>query len=499
MIQTLKKWLRILFEFFLRIEKTCRSRIVDFYNSLGLDGIVDKIVSKVLLRFGIGSKNSNQIDVYTANETELGNNLVYESNSTSRAVTIFFITLILLIVGAVYWAMVVEIDEVIRANGKIVPASKAKTVQSEFQGSIEAILVEEGEVVKQDQILFKLVDIDFVTEQKMNEEQYFAALAKLERLNFEAKLERPIFSEELRNARPDLVLLQMEIYQARAETLSEEIKLLISEQESLEQQRRELKTQLKNADLEQDLLEVELDLIEPMVQKGFEPKIKIVQLKQRIAAVEAKIEQAEVSMPGIDLQKDRIDQEIRISRQKYVSRAKEEIETARSELAKATMRQDQLSDRVARTEIKAPTDGTISKVEVTTIGEVVSPGVEIVEIIPLSDELVIETELQVQDISAITLNQKARVSFSAYDAGVYGYLDANVQKIGINTEMRDDGSSYYPVRVITNSRKFDRGNEEAQFVPGMTASVEIVGETRTIAQYMLARIEIARRGAFTER
>ena len=241
-------------------------------------------------------------------ETELGNNLVYASNSISRAVSIFFITLILLISGAVYWAMVVEIDEVIRASGKIIPASKAKTVQSEFQGSIEAILVEEGEVVKEDQILFKLVDIDFVTEQKMNEEQYFTALAKLERLNYEAKLEKPIFSDELRRARPDLVLLQMEIYQARAETLSEEIKLLISEQESLEQQRRELKTQLKNADLEQDLLEVELDLIKPMVQKGFEPKIKIVQLKQRIAAVEAKIEQAKVSMPGIDLQKRRVDQ-----------------------------------------------------------------------------------------------------------------------------------------------------------------------------------------------
>ena len=115
----------------------------------------------------------------------------------------------------------------------------------------------------------------------------------------------------------------MEIYQARAETLSEEIKLLISEQESLEQQRRELKTQLKNADLEQDLLEVELDLIKPMVQKGFEPKIKIVQLKQKIAAVEAKIEQAKVSMPGIDLEKERVDQEIRISRQKYISRAKQ--------------------------------------------------------------------------------------------------------------------------------------------------------------------------------
>ncbi len=499
MMQTFKNWLGIIFGLILQTEKAFRGKIVELYSRLGLDGIVDKIVSKVLSWFGIRSKNSNENEVSTTIETELGNNLVYASNSISRAVSIFFITLVLLISGAVYWAMVVEIDEVIRANGKIIPASKAKTVQSEFQGSIEAILVEEGEVVKQDQILFKLVDIDFVTEQKMNEEQYFAALAKSERLNFEAKLQKPIFSDELRNARPDLVLLQMEIYQARAETLSEEIKLLISEQESLEQQRRELKTQLKNADLEQDLLEVELDLIKPMVQKGFEPKIKIVQLKQKIAAVEAKIEQAKVSMPGIDLEKERVDQEIRISRQKYISRAKEEIETARSELAKATMRQEQLSDRVARTEIKAPTDGTISKVEVTTIGEVVSPGVEIVEIIPLSDELVIETELQVQDISAITLNQEARVSFSAYDAGVYGYLDAKVQKIGINTEMRDDGSSYYPVRVVTNSRKFDRGDEEAQFIPGMTASVEIVGETRTIAQYLLARIEVARLGAFTER
>ena len=119
--------------------------------------------------------------------------------------------------------------------------------------------------------------------------------------------------------------------------------------------------------------------------------------------------------------------------------------------------------------------------------------------IPLSDELVIETELQIQDISAIAINQKARVSVSGYDPGVYGYLDAKVDKIGVNTETRDDGSAYYAVRVLTNSRKFDRGDEEAEFIPGMTANVEIIGETRTVAEYMLARIEIARRGAFTER
>lgn len=439
-------------------------------------------------------KNTKTAQTLPFNQQE-----VDHSNSMRRAASIFFITLVFLISGAVYWAAVVEIDEVIRANGKIIPASKAKTVQSEFQGSIEEILIEGGDQVRKGQILFKLVDIDFVTEQKMNEEQYYSALSKLERLSYEARLEDPKFSNILIDNRPDLVLLQMEIYKARADTLDEEINLLKSEQASLDQQKRELGTQLKNAKLERDLLELELDLISPLMKKGYEPKIKGVQLQQKIASTEAKIEQALVSMPGIDLEKQRIDQKISIARKKYISRAKEEMEIASSDLVKANMRKDQLSDRVAKTEIRAPTDGTISKVEVNTIGEVVSAGLKLVEIIPLSDELVVETELQVQDISAISLNQKARVSFSAYDAGVYGYLEAKVKKIGIDTETRDDGSSYYPVRIVTETRKFDRGDQEAEFIPGMTATVEIIGKTRTIAQYMMARIEVARQGAFTER
>ena len=413
--------------------------------------------------------------------------------------SIFFFSLVGLIIGAVYWASVVEIDEVIRANGKIVPASKAKTVQSEFQGSIEEILIDDGEKVEKNQVLLKLVDIEFVTQQKMNDEQYYAALSKLERLNFEAKLENPKFSENLKKIRPDLVLLQMDIYQARGEILNEEIKLLVSEKLTLEQQKKELQTQLKNAKVEKSLLKKELELIQPMVERGFEPQVKGVQLQQKIAMVDSKIEQAEVSLPGIDLEKKRIDQQIKITKQKFISRAKEEVEAARADLANATMKQDQLSDRVARTEIKSPTDGIISKVEVNTIGEVVSPAMQLVEIIPLSDELVIETELEVQDIISISVGQNARVSFSAYDPGIYGYLNASVEKIGIDTQQRDDGSYYYPVRVKTKSRKFDRGNKEAEFVPGMMASVEIIGEARTVAQYMLSRFEVARRSAFTEK
>ena len=122
MMQTVKNWLGIIFELILRSEKTLRIKIVELYKRLGIDGIVDKIVSKVLSWFGITSKNSSEMNVSTVIETELGNNLVYASNSISRAVSIFFITLVLLICGAVYWAMVVEIDEVIRANGKIIPA-----------------------------------------------------------------------------------------------------------------------------------------------------------------------------------------------------------------------------------------------------------------------------------------------------------------------------------------------------------------------------------------
>ena len=270
----------------------------------------------------------------------------------------------------------------------------------------------------------------------------------------------------------------MDIYQARE--ILKKIKLLVSEKLTLEQQRKELQTQLKNANVEKSLLKKELELIQPMVERGFEPQIKGVQLQQKIAMVDSKIEQAEVSLPSIDLEKQRIDQQIKITKQKFMSRAKEEVETARADLANATMKQDQLSDRVARTEIKSPTDGIISKVEVNTIGEVVSPPCNSLKLY-LIDELVIETELEVQDIISISLGQNARVSFSAYDPGIYGYLNASVEKIGIDTQQRDDGSYYYPVRVKTKSRKFDRGNKEAEFVPGMMASVEIIGEARNCA------------------
>ena len=110
--------------------------------------------------------------------------------------------------------------------------------------SIEEILIDDGEKVEKNQVLLKLVDIEFVTQQKMNDEQYYAALSKLERLNFEAKLENPKFSENLKKIRPDLVLLQMDIYQARGEILNEELSSC-GEKLTLEQQKKELQTQLK--------------------------------------------------------------------------------------------------------------------------------------------------------------------------------------------------------------------------------------------------------------
>ena len=200
-----------------------------------------------------------------------------------------------------------------------------------------------------------------------------------------------------------------------------------------------------------------------MVERGFEPQVKGVQLQQKIAMVDSKIEQAEVSLPGIDLEKKRIDQQIKITKQKFISGLRKR-EAARADLANATMKQDQLSDRVARTEIKSPTDGIISKVEVNTIGEVVSPAMQLVEIIPLSDELVIETELEVQDIISISVGQNARVSFSAYDPGIYGYLNASVEKIGIDTQQRE-GSYYYPVRVKTKVENLTEGIRKLNLSP----------------------------------
>ena len=152
-------------------------------------------------------------------------------------------------------------------------------------------------------------------------------------------------------------------------------------------------------------------------------------------------------------------------------------------------------------EIKSPVTGHISRVDVTTPGEVISTGMVLATILPESDELVIEAKLAPKDVNFIQMGQKANIIITAYDATIYGKIIGEVSKIGINTLLDEiTGETYYPITIIAKDKSFDqRPDEEAQFVPGMEASVELVGEKRSIAEYIVKPFRKFQMEAFLEK
>ena len=412
-----------------------------------------------------------------------------------------FLTLIIFVfVGSGFWATFTELDEVIRCSGQVVPASNAKVIQSEFQGKVSSINFKVGDNVKLRDILLTLKDSDFVTEININKEDYFSSLALIDRLEGESNFKKPVFNSELSSKRPDLMNAQLQVYKARVNKLKDNEKLLKNELERLIYNIEEVKADIQSFTTERKFLDEELKILSPLVKKGFEPRLKLVQTSQRLASLDSKILKSRVAIPGIQIDVRKITQKLKNLRNDFISKAKEEIIAAKDRFNKSILKSKQLDERLMGTEILAPVNGLISKVEISTIGAIVSSGTNLFEIIPTSDELIVEAEVRPEDIAFVRSGQKARISVTAYDPSVYGFLEGEVQNIAGNTTERPDGSKYFSARIITKSKMFDKKKDQKfEIIPGMEASVELQGDKRSVLEYILTPIQKLQREAFTEK
>ena len=413
--------------------------------------------------------------------------------------SIFLFLIISLFIGAGFWATFTELDEVIRCNGQVVPASNAKIVQSEFQGKVSKIKVEVGDIVKKGDTLLFLDSSEFLSEININKEDYFSSMALIARLEGEANFTEPNFGKKLFDERPDLMNAQLQIFNSRMKKLKDEEKLLRNELERLIYNIEEVEADINASVEERKFLNEEYEILSPLVKKGFEPKLKLVQISQRLASLDSRIMKSKVAIPGINIDIKKITQKLKNLKTDFVAKAKEEIVAAKDRFNKSVLKSDQLDNRLKGTEIVAPVDGLISKVEISTIGAIVSSGTDLFEIIPTSDELIIEAEVRPEDVAFVRYGQKARISVTAYDPSVYGFLDGEVLNIAGNTSEKPDGTKYFPARIITKTKIFDKQKDKKlDIIPGMQASVELQGDKRTVLDYLLTPIKKLQREAFTE-
>ena len=185
--------------------------------------------------------------------------------------------------------------------------------------------------------------------------------------------------------------------------------------------------------------------------------------------------------------------------QQFTATAQEELTATRSDLGRLNFSSIALEDRVARTEVRSPVDGIVNQILVTTESAVVQPGMDLLEIVPLNDTLLVKAKVRPVDIAFIRPGQRASVKLSAYDFAIYGGLEAELEQISADTIVDESGEHFFQIRVRTSKNHLGTETAPLPIMPGMSATVDINTGQKTVMSYLLKPLKRATATAMTER
>lgn len=350
------------------------------------------------------------------------------------------------------WAKNAVLDEVATGEGKVIPSSQIQIVQNLEGGIVEEIRVREGDMVDKGQVLMLLSDTLFLS--KYSELQKKLDDLKIELIRIEAEINNTplIYLPEMKKNNPELVAAEIGLFNAR-----------ITEKKQLQE--------------DINLASKELEMTAPLVQKGAVSPVEVLRLKRTVSELQGKIHL-------------------------YNSQMMERYNEAKGEYIRIQEEMRAAKDRVTRTVIRSPVKGIIKQSKVNTIGGVIRPGMDIFEIVPVDDTLLIEAKLKPDDIGFVHQGQKAMVKISAFDFSIYGGLRGVIEQISADTiidEDKKDDKSYYVVRVRTSQNYLGTEEKPLYIIPGMQATVDIKTGTKTVLDYILKPLLKTKQKALRER
>lgn len=412
---------------------------------------------------------------------------------TIWGILLFFLFFIL-------WACFAPIDEVTRGEGKAIPSSKVQKVQNLEGGIVAQIFAKEGEVVEIGQPLLRLDETRFVSNVGETEAERVAKALRVERLSAEVEGVPLAIEEKLRQAAPSQAASEESLYQSRRQQLSDEIGGLQQQLVQRQQELREYGSKRAQYANSLQLLRQEIGMSEPLVAKGAVSPVEILRLRRSEVEIRGEMDATALAIPRAEAAIGEIQSKIEETRSKFRSDALTQLNEARTDLNKATATSKALDDRVNRTLVTSPVRGIVKQLLVNTIGGVIQPGSDIVEIVPLDDTLIIEAKILPKDIAFLHPGQRAMVKFTAYDYTIYGGLEAKLEQIGVDTITDEDKkTTYYPIRLRTERSHLGTDADPLLIIPGMVATVDIKTGKKTIMSYLLKPIIKARDEAMRER
>lgn len=432
------------------------------------------------------------------NVFEVEADAVMSRSTTFRAQTLVRSALLVTVL-LIVWAALAEIDEVTKGEAKVISSRQLQVVQSLDGGVVSQILVKEGDVVEAGQLLLKIDETRATSGVRESAAQVFALQVKQTRLKALAEgasFAPPAAAVDDPEAQR-IVDEERQLYDARRSELSALIG--ISEQQ-LAQRRQELseaRAKRDSAVRSLDLSQQELNKTRPLLSTGAVSEVDVLRLERDVTRARGDMEQAGAQSARAQsaiLEATRKIQETDLS---FKNEARKELSEVLARLSALNEGAVALADKVDKSQVKSPVRGRVQRLLANTVGGVVSPGKDIVEVVPLDDALVLEARIQPRDIAFIHPGQAATVKFSAYDFSIYGGLDAVVENISPDTVTDERGQkTFYVVRVRTNATNF---SEKMPILPGMTAEVDVLTGKKTVLSYLLKPVLKARAYALRER
>jgi adhesin transport system membrane fusion protein len=406
------------------------------------------------------------------------------------------------VVVLLVWAYYAEVDEFTRGEGRIVPSSEVQIVQNLEGGILAQRFVSEGDLVEKDQPLLQIDDTMVASSFRERSLKVAQLQAKVIRLRAESR--GTGFEEELALAKEPIeaVLLQTErdLFKSRALEYGSKMAVL---QQRVEQKRQELSAvRLTRASLAEshDLLQREMTVTQPLVEKGAVSHVELLRLSRQLNDLTGELGNATIAIPRLQSEYDEARKNIDSFAQSFAAEARKELNDATSELGQLQEGNQAYADRVARTEVKSPVRGTVKRILVTTIGWVIQPGMNLVEIVPIDDSLLVDAKVLPKDIAFISPGQQAMVKFTAYDFSIHGGLIAHVTQISPDTiEDKEKNVWYYQVRLKTDSSVLGSAADPLPIIPGMTVQADILTGKKTVLDYLLKPILKTKELAFRER
>lgn len=419
--------------------------------------------------------------------------LIQQSPLRARAL---LYVLVLVFGVLLFWASVAEIDEVARGNGRVIPSAQLQVIQSFDGGVVSEILVREGQVIEEGEVLLRVDPTRFLSDlggTRASESALRARASRLSALVADSAFE---LTSGLTNV-PDAVLDQeRRLYETSREELEARIAIARDQLEQRREELNEARARRTQAVRAFELSSRELSVTEPLVATGAVSEVEVLRLQREVARARGDRDQASAQISRLESAIRESEGRIREVELTFKNQWRNELAETLGRLAELAEGSTALEDRVRLAEVRAPMRGVVQRLFVTTRGGVIAPGREVAEVVPLDDQLLIEARISPRDIAFLRPGLEARVKFTAFDFALYGGLAATVEHISADSIVDDDGNTFFKVRVRTDEPGFGDG---LPIISGMVAEVEILTGKRTILQYLLKPVLRATQVAFTER